>query len=342
MAVALGHSNLAVTGLVAWQATLFDLPHLGWRDVSGRLLYLVFPSDAAVTLFFVLSGYVLWQSFQRSLENGGRDHSLMRLASDLPDYIVGRLYRLLPTLMASCLIMASFTGASVPVLIKNMLLLDHDLIGVSWTLQVEAICSLALFVAHRLLRGSAKGALVCLLLVIACAGFFRGSNFFLFFPAFLLGALIGSIPSHFWRRWMAPVGFMILSCGSLVLTRHAPGRACEMIGATLLIGSVGTLQPKILLAPVLVFLGEISYSFYLADPLGLLWAHAFVDDRAPQSAFFISFVVLAIASIALTLPTAWLLHVALERPLMIARPRLHLRGRRLSSQPAGSVSQTLA
>ena len=66
LAVALGHSNLAITGLSVWRSTLFDFPMMSPGDVMARLLYVLFPQDAAVTLFFVLSGPVLWASSPRS------------------------------------------------------------------------------------------------------------------------------------------------------------------------------------------------------------------------------------------------------------------------------------
>lgn len=323
LAVALGHCNLACTGLSVWQATVFDLAHLPPEHIAARFLYLLFPQDSAVTVFFVLSGHVLWQSFSRAVEPG-RSRSPMASLLDFADYVLSRSYRLLPTLAAACLIMAVLAQAPVSVLVRNMFLVDHDLIGVSWTLQVEFVCSIALFVVYRLTRGSTRATVGCLIVLVCVGGFFKGSNFFLFFPAFLLGALVDAVPQRFWRASTGIAGLVLLSAGSLVLGRHAPERVAETIGAFAVIGTVGTLRPAFLLGPKLLFLGAISYPFYLAHPLGMAVAQP-VLSRLGTHGLAMTFVAFAAVSIGFAAPVAWLLHIGVERPMMLFRPRLRVR-----------------
>ena len=67
-----------------------------------RLLSSLLPSDAAVTVFFVLSGHVLWQSFR---------WKKLRFFADLPDYACARIYRLFPLAIVSALPLGLLTAA---------------------------------------------------------------------------------------------------------------------------------------------------------------------------------------------------------------------------------------
>jgi peptidoglycan/LPS O-acetylase OafA/YrhL len=89
LSVALGHSYLGATGLAIWTTHLSDFPAMPARDITYRLLNTVFASDAAVTVFSVLSGHVLWQSFVRNRLDG----------QGLADYILSRIWRLYPLII---------------------------------------------------------------------------------------------------------------------------------------------------------------------------------------------------------------------------------------------------
>ena len=110
-----------------------------------RLLSSMLPSDAAVTVFFVLSGHVLWQSFRRKR---------LRFFAGLPDYACSRIYRLFPLAIVSALPLGLLTAARAPELVRNMLLFSNSLNGVLWSLQVEVIASFALFAVWGLAGGS--------------------------------------------------------------------------------------------------------------------------------------------------------------------------------------------
>ena len=103
LAVAFAHCNLAVTGPGTWAASIWDYPVLSGTEIASSLLYVAFPGHAAVTLFFVLSGHVLWQSFRRHQPRSLRN---------LPDYLAGRAYRLLLVSIASAVPLAVLTKAS--------------------------------------------------------------------------------------------------------------------------------------------------------------------------------------------------------------------------------------
>src|SRR3954452_15317051 len=158
LTVAFAHCNLAVMGPGPWAATLRDYGSLSGAEIASSLLYVVFPGHAAVTLFFVLSGHVLWQSFQRRQPN-----SLV----DLPNYMVSRAYRLLPVAIVSAIPFGFLTDASAADLVANMLLLSHSINGVLWSLQVEAVCSLAIFLGWLLTGGSTRRVILLLVTVLA-------------------------------------------------------------------------------------------------------------------------------------------------------------------------------
>ena len=94
LSVALGHCVVQVTGLALWGTSLRDFPTMPAGDIGMRILSALFPSDAAVMVFFVLSGHVLWGSFQRKK---------LRFFADLPDYACSRIYRLFPLVIVSAL-----------------------------------------------------------------------------------------------------------------------------------------------------------------------------------------------------------------------------------------------
>lgn len=257
LAVALGHSNLAVTGLGPWAATVFDFPRMEAEAIAARLAYVLFPSDAAVVLFFVLSGHVLWAACAR--HPGG-------LLSGLPDWTLARLYRLFPVIIASALPLALLRNASVIELVEDMLLLSHKLNGPAWSLQVELLASLALFLVHRAVGGTMRGAGIAFCLSLLICPLLRrlGLDPAIYFPAFLAGALINAIPAGGWRPWLLLPGLAALLLGSLFLGHGAAGRGVETLGAVLVVGTVGAWQPRALLQPVPQFLGRISYPLYLS------------------------------------------------------------------------------
>ncbi|MDN3566747.1 acyltransferase family protein [Paeniroseomonas aquatica] len=312
LAVALGHCILAVTGLATWGATVFDFPQLPAAAILARLGYVAFPSDAAVIVFFVLSGHVLWQACGR--HPGG-------LLGGMPDWTLARLYRLLPVAMACAIPLGLLHDASAARLVGNMLLLSYDLNGPAWSLQVEVVASLLLFPLHRLLRGRTAGLLLALGLTVALLPWLRQVPVLVYLPMFLAGALIGAVPARWWRGWVLALGLPALLLGSLVLGHGTLSRGAELVGAVAVVGTLGQWQPRWLLHPALRFLGRISYPFYLSHALGLALAAPLVA-AAGLAGTFGPIALYAVLSLAITIPVAWALHHAVEAPLMRARPRL--------------------
>ncbi|HEY0184656.1 MAG TPA: acyltransferase [Rhodopila sp.] len=313
LSVALGHCVVQVTGLALWGTSLRDFPAMPASDIAMRLLSALFPSDAAVMVFFVLSGHVLWGSFRR------KDFHVF---ADLPEYACSRVYRLFPLTIVSALPLGLLMNAPAAELVRNMLLVSTSLNNVLWSLQVEVVASFALFALWGLTRGTGWKLLLALVLAFAATPFFRGVGSVVFFPAFILGASVASVPGRFWRkRWVLGGGIALLIFANIVTGHGGITRCFEMAGATALVGGVANGALRFLRGRVPLFLGAISYPFYLTHVIGLAGAEPLLDRLPPESPL-VAIVVRAISSIALTIPLAWALHVFIEDPVLRARPRI--------------------
>src|ERR1700712_1789138 len=189
MSVALGHCFMTVSGQAMSESTIRNFAVMSGTDIALRLVSLLFPAESAVMVFFVLSGHVLWTSFRRKK---------LRFFADLPDYVSARVYRLSPLAIMSAVPLGLLTEASAKELVMNMLLLHRSLNGVLWSLQVEVVASLVLFALWGMTGGTGWKLLLALVMATAAVPFFRGNPYVVFWPAFILGASISSIPPRIW------------------------------------------------------------------------------------------------------------------------------------------------
>lgn len=315
LSVALGHCVVQVTGLALWGSSLRDFPAMPATDIGLRLLSALFPSDAAVMVFFVLSGHVLWESFRRKG---------YRFFSDLPRYACARVYRLFPLTIVSAMPIGFLVSVSASELVRNMLLLSKSLNGTLWSLQVEVIASLALFALWGLTRGRRWMLCAALAIAFGLTPFFRGEGAVVFFPAFVLGALISSAPPGLWRRpSLIAAGIVVLLFTNVLLGHGGITRCFEMLGATVTVGAVAHGRLGFLTMRLPLFLGVISYPFYLSHTVGLLVVEPYLGALPPMAALP-AIALRAAASIAVTIPLAWLLHVFVEDPVLRARPAFGL------------------
>lgn len=311
--MALGHCVVQVTGLALWATSFRDFHSMTSAAIAMRLMSAFFPSDAAVMVFFVLSGHVLWGSFRRRNS---------RFFSGLPAYAAARFYRLYPLVIVSAIPLGLLSSASARELAENMLLLSNGLNGVLWSLQVEVVASFALFAFWGLTRGVGWKMVVGLLLAFGITPFFRGFGPVVFFPAFVLGALISLIPPAIWRNgWVLATGVIVLVFTNVLLGHGGITRVFEMLGATVVVGAVANGQLPFLKCRLPLFLGAISYPFYLTHVVGLLLSEPWLASLPPVSPLMM-ITARAVASISLTIPLAWALHVFVENPMLRARPRL--------------------
>jgi peptidoglycan/LPS O-acetylase OafA/YrhL len=311
LSVALGHSYLITTGLSIWSTTARDFSAMAISDIGYRLLSLAFPADAAVMVFFVLSGHVLWQSFAR------KDLGW----SELPDYVVSRIWRLLPVIAPATLLMAYFTPVSAADLLSNMLLLRTNVLGVTWSLQVEMVGSLAIVVMWLWSRNSTPKMVVALVAMVAIAPFARGTVL-VYLPAFALGGLIRTIPENVWKhRALFWAGLALLLVTNVVFSHGGVARCFEMIGAAIVVGCTGIRPISLLQSSQVQFLGAISYPLYLCHPFAAHMA-PLVTSSLPTTQGLSAFFLLSVVSLMIAIPIAWLLHIVVELPFMRWRQKL--------------------
>ena len=312
LSVALGHCMLIVAGMDVWSKTAFDFPAMPAQEIAGRLMHLLFPGNGAVMVFFVLSGYVLWGSFARKRPT----------TADVPDYIVARLFRLLPLVVATTLLYWLVTSPSPGELIANMLLLSTGMNKVLWSLQVEMIGSMVIFIAWLAARNDPIKLFIALCVVAAAVPFFRGNQFVVYLPAFLLGALIHHVPARIWQsRALLVAALLVLLLPSIVFSYRGVTRLLEILAAAAIVGCVAAQRPPLLESAPIKFLGAVSYPFYLTHPLGMAGALNFIGPL-PGMNFLFQFGVYALVSLLISLPVAWLLHVTVEMPALKGRPRM--------------------
>jgi peptidoglycan/LPS O-acetylase OafA/YrhL len=317
LAVALGHCVLTVTGPDVWGLTLGRLSGHAPAEIAGRLAYLVFPSDAAVTLFFVLSGHVLWESFFKKYPAALRA---------FPDYLLARLYRLMPVAIAGAIPLGLIAGTFGPPadareIVETMLLISLKSNGVLWSLQVEVVCSLALFFVWL---GVGRSRLRLLVALVACFVLYRVTKnaYLLSSISFVAGALVTVAPERLRRSVPSLILGLVLLVGTSLLIGHGwRSRYGETLGAYLVIVYVRAMQPALLVSRAVHVLGLISYPFYVTHVVGMQLAGPAVTHLAASSQVA-GVALYALISLAITIPLAWAIHVAIEMPALRGRPRL--------------------
>lgn len=297
------------------------------RDLVIKLVLMVFNGDLAVTMFFVLSGAVLFESLDRS-KGSARTVAL--------GFLIKRLFRIFPMLLVSLLFCCStywLAGFSFGVndVVENALLYDTPLIGATWTLNVELFGTffiLACFGAYKVggqILMAVAGLAICAALKIpvlhGILQFFRGHE-----TAFLFGMLIptraGSIVSARLPCWT-----WIVFLGIAVVARHlAPhsGRTVSLVqeGAiALLLGLLYHQRAtiRVLSQEARGVLGRCSYSLYLLNPPILTVAVTVILRHQPSGVGqgflpLVAGVPLGAAITLLCLPLAVLSYNCVERP----------------------------
>ena len=309
----------------------------------------------AVVLFFVLSGYVLMQSLERS------EGPVLRISGP---FIVRRILRLFPPvvfmvcifwlvyLLTGHVVLGGSPDSFKPIsIIKHMLLLETQINGVTWTLQVEVIGAFVVLFAWALYKYIGQPALWAVAIALFAAGFSKNSNqilyyvitpqlnYFSFFYAFVAGMLI---PPNLRIFGMIRIPQLLLKfypvagCALIFMSPVIFGEASnfrtfgEVIGACALITGVvlgfNKTLDTLLDSGILRFYGRNSYSFYLFHPLSLavFWNHPewfgpLVSVGVPRAVIAVG---LFAASIIMVTPIALLSHQWVERPFIRLGKRL--------------------
>lgn len=283
--------------------TLATAPDAKPQDAVFRLLHIVFHADAAVIVFFVLSGLVL----TRSLRN--RDDGPI-------SYIVRRAFRLFPVAAASALIIGYLTPASTwSQILGAAVLYDTSLNGVLWTLQIEVWGSLWVYAAATA-RRIHPALFIAMLMATAGVSYLDHRPVPLFMSAFALGAIIDDLPFVAVNRVTGALGLLALMTADFVLGAGFAMRCWQMVGAFCIVAYVSRNSMWLTSNKVAHFFGRISYPFYLLHLAGALIVVK-LGVRSLGLDPFSLFAVYGVASIAVAVVIAWLTHLAIEVPGMI-------------------------
>ena len=302
--VALGHCFLVfeVDGLSnvaepAWG----ELP--GYRSWITRLLLIIFNGPAAVTVFFVLSGYVLGVSLQRQPQSvkGSFAFLLRRVCRIYPAHLValGVMIWFLATLhVHRAYVPASdvYIGwydleLNTHLMMMNAALFNNELNPVSWTLTIEMGISVAIPLMYFIVAGQSQIRNVVLFVVLVGASWMLPNNQIGRFAfVFFLGLML-SRPGFDWliartegmRRFVVGLSICILLAAREV-TRSIDMRwaiLLETLSAAILIqylvlDAIRSGWVRVLDWPVVRNLGRYSFSFYLWHFIILYWLAAAV------------------------------------------------------------------
>ncbi|WP_028387962.1 acyltransferase family protein [Legionella fairfieldensis] len=305
LAVVLGHCNTNASGYEVWTKSIKDLPHMSFSQIIGRFGHILFPADAAVIIFFVLSGYVLWGSMLR--------RGVSSVVTVVP-YMINRVYRLMPVAIISAIILAFIMPASGKDVAQNALLLSSNMNGVQWSLQVELLASLFLFFAFLI----AGKQWVFIVPLVAGIYFIHpySHQFVLLFLPFLSGASLHYLPARPFRMVsLAIIAYLVLVTVDFLLQRNFFSLNVRFFTSFIVVGAVIHQKYRFLRSSIPQFLGKISYSFYLTHVAGTLVAEKLIVFLQLQAANqFETFLILIFFSLGFTLPMSWLIHVLVEKP----------------------------
>jgi peptidoglycan/LPS O-acetylase OafA/YrhL len=306
----------------------------------------VFNGRAAVTLFFVLSGFVLGLSLIRRSEP---------LRSAYPGFAFRRIMRIYPALVVSTVsvLLLLWLGPERPLttpsvfvntyfptdvsfrdVMANLLLLKHDLNSVTWTLKMEMLGSLLLPLLWAVSCKFPAAPLLMLPFCLLATWFYPDSISVAVVPAFILGFLtthVSRISGYFsssntltYLTAITGTLFLLLS-KPLVVHYSLPFSYSyfpEAVGGALLIASIAygaqSLVWKALEKPVLRWVGKVSYSYYLLHPLALMvLSAAFLESMLVASNYerpILCSLFLWLGSSAIAFPLADLIYRVVEKP----------------------------
>ena len=301
----------------------------------------LFNGSAAVSLFFVLSGFVLGLSLRKS--HGSFGGVYLR-------YAVRWAFRIYPTIFVSTLVISVMIfGWHAPVTanrfidlwfprhvtvrsVVEQLAFIRNINPVTWTLRMELVGSLLLPFALLIERW--RGMLLPWLLLglVGLTFAFPTVLSVVVMPAFLVGFVLPS--SYGWWRRMQPhmvfnLALLVGGILSILLPRSLHWRLpvvtiLESAGAFIVIGTLvyGAGLPvfKILDHHLIKVAGQVSYSYYVYHPICLFGA-AHLLLRCLPAPFLAGHSLFASAllwllSSAVAFPLAWVCYRLIEQPFI--------------------------
>lgn len=298
--VAFYHSFLIFTvdqNRTIWDTAIYDVT--GVNSFLTRMALALFNGSAAVSIFFVLSGYVLGLSLDRKPRNLITYHAfyIKRVFRIYPAYFVSMTLIILSIILFHKYIEFPNTslwfnwwyteGISFKYALENYFLLNTDINNVAWTLKVELLISFIFPVIYLLNRwfGFKMNLLFLLgLIILGYAGpvmptiqyaftFYIG----LMLPSFLKSQYFTTASSFRVNLYFA-ISLVCLLSGRVFLAKiHGflpilvEGIASGFLIWILLSTEANTFFNRFLKLDLVRKLGKYSYSFYLYHFIVMYW-----------------------------------------------------------------------
>lgn len=340
------HSLLAVGGqgaLDLWYASLRSLydPY----SIATKIVMILFPGDVPVTLFFVLSGSVLFHSLMLDKRPPG--------ALSI-NFVYRRFLRIYPALLVSLIVtfaVQRYLGSSLtfPDLLENAALWSFRVNGPTWTLNVEFVVVPVFLLTCFAFRRSGELGMILFFLALWLVS---AQPWLKPYPEFarpaLLAFLLGMLIPTRVGEWLAerfPAGLWIPVAAFMMMSRYIESRSGSILQqvsaalfVTLLYHDKLLWLNSVLRAPFAQFAGGISYSFYLFHViLIVVVVHGMTALVGPaMAAHPLEYgLLVALVAVALTIPVGLLSKLLFEDPFI----RL---GRRRTFQTASEAGLTTA
>ncbi|WP_175962555.1 acyltransferase family protein [Burkholderia pyrrocinia] len=306
----------------------------GTADWIAKIALTVFNGESAVILFFVLSGYVLGSSIDRSL-----DHGYSPTATSI-EFLIKRVARIYPAMIVCMLVYWGLSKLLVGhiyyavidagIAWHSSLLYEVSVHGPSWSLQVEMFA--APFVLAMVLFRRRFGMFA--LILIGCYAMFAIeypvlvgglNNLWPYLISFCIGVALSS-PQFEAIQFEAKPAHLTIALLVFVFARAVVPRAAisGLIAQSILAGLVVFTAARshegrcheFLTNRLALFLGRISYSFYLLNVpfLYLVWGviAAIVPD--PKSHYMLLGLLSGALATLITIPFATVSARYVEQP----------------------------
>ncbi len=305
-----------------------DWSRLSGYDLSAKVVLTICNGQAAVILFFVISGTVL----SRGLMKEQGPPLMVSLK-----FLIRRFFRIYPALFVGVLLCAgtfrlfgmNFGWEDVA---ANLVLYRFPINGATWTLQVELIASLLLAICfggsllfekplfgRPLFRRPWSALIVAVGLILLFDRHVLGpaddNSFRVFWICFALGMAIPT-PAGRWVADRSPNWTWLAALILVLATRTTLQYISASVLVNLLYHARGGAFAALLKRPLSQFLGRISYSFYLLNVLFLEIICASLRSEPWIVAHPVEMgVCVAIVIVFLTIPLAYLSWAWVETPM---------------------------
>lgn len=308
-------------GMAALAVLVSHADHAGLIEHGMSSLEKGLLGRAGVTVFFILSGFLIWTAARRLAEPGG-----------LQRYAIHRATRLLPLYWANLafamwvlphLDSAWQSTPSIETLVRHLTFtqalspaVDRDLNPVLWTLTHEAIFYA---LVPLLVRVSPRAlALMGLATLLGARYVPVIGTFLLFFHLFVVGILLAE------RRPAHALLWSLIYTGAYFVQSTAALAALTMLSAGLVVSALLLPGRCLRLTAPLRWVGEISFSLYawhylLINLIGTEQGIRWLSRNMGKYYQYVS--VRALVVLAILLAIAWVSYRLIERPGMTSSRR---------------------